>query len=290
MRKVIWFCVLVLLLCSCKQPSEPSYEYDLNDTLPAGEGQVVKVVILSGQSNALGCSLFSYLPTEPDFEHLSGTFEDVYLNFYDAYSERKTDGFVPTTGHYGATEDHFGPELGMADVLSAEYPGERIFILKFTYSGAALATEFVPWRNRFYPQMIRFIDRSLDYLKSKNYRPELVGFCWMQGESDAMMAPNDYESNMDSLVRSLRCDLDPDLRIFDAAIADNPVFWVNPDVVNKAKQNLSESLEGYCFIDTNAAGFTTDKEPEGNPDKAHYDAHSELELGRLFGMGIIEAH
>ena len=60
------------------------------------------------------------------------------------------------------------------------------------------------------------------------------------------------------------------------------MFWVNPDVVNKAKQNLSESLEGYCFVDTNAAGFTT--------DKAHYDAHSELELGRLFGMGIIEAH
>ena len=280
---------VVSLVCSCSQNLRPTYRYDLNDTVPEGSGQTVKVIILSGQSNAVGSSLNYYLQSEPDYAHLAAGFPDVLMNFYDAASERKTDGFVPVEDHYGWTDAYFGPELGMADALSAAYPGEKIFILKFTYSGAGLDAEMGPMKGRFYTHMIGFINRSLDYLRSKNYNPELVGFCWMQGETDAMIAPNSYEANMEILVKALRLNLDPDLRIFDAAIADNPVFWVHPDVVNQAKQNLADRLPDYYLFDTNAAGFSTDNEPAGNPDRAHYDAHWELVLGRWFGNAIADA-
>ena len=67
--------VAALLICSCSQtPLHPSYRYGMNDTVPAGNGQTVKVVILSGQSNALGCSMFSYLESEPDYDHLAAGF------------------------------------------------------------------------------------------------------------------------------------------------------------------------------------------------------------------------
>ena len=38
------------------------------------------------------------------------------------------------------------------------------------------------------------------------------------------------------------------------------------------------------------AGFTIHKEPEGDPDWGHYDALSELELGRLFGKNVIQSY
>ena len=279
--------VPALLICSCSQtPLHPSYRYGLNDTVPAGNGQTVKVVILSGQSNALGCSVFSYLESEPDYDHLAAGYPDVWMNFYDAATERKTDGFVQVEGRYGWTDAHFGPELGMADALSAAYPGEKIFIIKFTYSGAGLASEMGPLSGRFYSHMIRFINESMDYLRSRNYHPELAGFCWMQGETDAMIAPDSYEKNMEHLVLALRNNLDPGLKIFDAEIADNPNFWVHPDVVNDAKQSLADRMADYYLFDTNAAGFSTDNEPVGNPDRAHYDAHWELVLGRWFGESI----
>ena len=284
---VMFVFVLIVLFSACRQDqSPPTYRYTIQDTLPVGNGESVKVVILSGQSNAVGCSLFSYLQDEPDFDRLSLGFDNVLLNFYDAASDRTTNGFVPTDGHKGWTDDYFGPELGIADTLSSAFQGEKIFIIKFTYSGAALENNMAPGRGDFYSQMVRFINKSLSYLQKKNYVPQIVGFCWMQGESDAMFAPDRYKSNMTSLVTALRNDIDPNMRIIDAAIADNPVFWVHPDVVNAAKHQLSEELQDYIFIDTNAAGFTTDREPVENPDRAHYDAHSELVLGHLFGEQI----
>ena len=43
------------------------------------------------------------------------------------------------------------------------------------------------------------------------------------------------------------------------------------------------------YFSTIDAGFTTLYEPEGDPDLGHYDALSELELGRMFGKLILQA-
>lgn len=283
-------CILLTSASACRMnPRHPSYEFSINDSLPEGNGQNVKVVILSGQSNAAGCSRFSYLQTEPDIDKLSAGYDDVYINFYEAAFERSTDGFVNVDGNLGIEEGYFGPELGIADTLASAFPGEKCFILKFTYSGAGLDSTMSPSKIFFYRYMIKFINDSLSYLRNRNYNPKIVGFCWMQGESDAMEAPDRYRYNMENLVLSLRSDISNDLKIFDAAIADIPMYWVNPDVINAAKHSLSETLPDYYFIDTNALGLTTWNEPLENPDRAHYDAHSELELGRLFGNGIITA-
>ena len=44
------------------------------------------------------------------------------------------------------------------------------------------------------------------------------------------------------------------------------------------------------YFSTIDAGFTTLYEPVENPDLGHYDALSELELGRIFGRLIIESY
>jgi hypothetical protein len=44
------------------------------------------------------------------------------------------------------------------------------------------------------------------------------------------------------------------------------------------------------YFPTIEAGLTTMYEPFGNPDLGHYDALSELELGRMFGREIVKIY
>jgi len=284
--KVLLPILLLSLVISCK--TDP-FIFRIDDTLEYGGGQTAKVIILSGQSNASGASLLEYLQKEDGYGRLCVGFDNVFTSHYELANGRTTNGFVPTRPGLGYAETMFGPELGLADVLSSSFADETVFIVKITYAGASLCSDFNPDRRKAYSKIVKFISRSLSYLESKGYRPEIVGLCWMQGETDAtdIRAANDYHGFMEDFVSSLRRDVCKDLRIYDAAISNNDL-WVNSEVVNDAKRALSEELEGYEFIDTNAAGLTTANEPYGNPDLAHYDAGSEVLLGRLFANKIIE--
>ncbi len=284
--RVLLTLLLLSLVISCK--ADP-FVFRIDDTLEYGGGQTAKVIILSGQSNASGAALVEYLQKEDGYDRLSAGFGNVFTNHFELANGRATNGFVPTKPGLGYAETMFGPELGIADVLSSLYEDENVFIIKIAYAGASLCSNFNPSRKDSYPKMVEFINSSLSYLASKGYKPEIVGLCWMQGESDAtdIWAANDYHNYMKYFVSCLRRDVCKDLRIYDAAIS-NSGFWKNWAIVNDAKRALSEELEGYVFIDTNAAGLTTANEPEGNPDLAHYDAGSELLLGRLFAQKILE--
>ena len=58
--------------------------------------------------------------------------------------------------------------------------------------------------------------------------------------------------------------------------------WVYFSQVNKAKKEFAEESEYNFYFNTIQAGLHTDQEPYGNPDGAHYDSDSEVQLGHLF--------
>ena len=74
----------------------------------------------------------------------------------------------------------------------------------------------------------------------------------------------------------------------DAYIANNPVFWVYCELVNKSKKAVADSSEFNVVIDTNAYGLACDQEPEGAPDIPHYDSLSQIKLGNLFAEAVVE--
>lgn len=276
------FCILLalfllLIVVSCKQDPKSS-------NLPMGNGETVKVVILSGQSNASGCSMAKYLSNKRNYDN-------VFVNLHEHTNGRRTNGFVSVIPDYGCDGGYFGPEYGMANLFSTTYPDEKVMIIKYTRSGGCLQGQFLPSDEDVYPRLISFVQDSLETLKALNYNPEIVGFCWMQGESDAAVSEemaNAYHDNMVTFVTALRTDIQADLKIFDAAIADIDL-WRRPGVVNNAKKQLSSELANYCFIDTNAEGLTTAHEPWLLPDIAHYDSSSEVKLGKLFAQAVIDS-
>ena len=315
MRNIIVYILLLsIVLCGCTNGnSDPSatdetvwlnmqLEYPMADSLPDGQGQRVKVILLLGQSNATGCSLTSYLQqsvTEAEFAEFEQGYDSVRIHFsMDDMKYNSSGAFVPVDLNCGAGTGYFGPEVGMAQVLSQAYPDELVLILKFTMSGYSLHHHWLcaGQRGSIYEAFLAFAQSSMNYLTSKNYDARIGAICWMQGESDTTdYKASHYFDNQVAFVSYLRQDLstwaeDGGICFIDAGISSSPYCEPAYPAINEAKLRFSELSSLNYYFSTIDAGFTTLYEPEANPDLGHYDAKWELELGRMFGGLILQAY
>lgn len=277
-------------------------DFPITDTLAAVDSKPAKVIILIGQSNATGCSLTSYLEKEVSpgkYAEFQRGYPDVMMN-YSLDNQRSTSGgaFVPVDLTCGIDEGYFGPELGIAEQISAAFPGETVFILKFTMSGYSLNYHWLYDYKRasIYNAFHTFATTYLEYLESVGYTPTVDAICWMQGESDTSeYKASKYYDNTVAFVSYLREDLSeytPSRGIYfiDAGISSSPYCLPAYPEINEAKVRFSEDSPLNIYFSTIDMGLTTLYEPESEPDLGHYDALSELELGRMFGKCITDIY
>lgn len=310
--------LLTLLLVSCTDPTIPEdteeemgYDYyainmdtdfNIDDSLPEANGKKARVIILIGQSNATGCSLTSYLQDSVDassFAEYSAGYENVLINFCLDNGKYSSGGaFVPVDLNCAAGEGYFGPELGMAEVLSKALPDEQIFILKYTMSGYSLNHHWLYGFERasIYNAFNIFANTYLAQLEEKGYAPTVDAICWMQGESDTTdYKASRYLENTKRFVSYLREDLaqyanERGIYFIDAGISSSPYCEPAYPEINEAKKQYAATSELNVYFPTIEAGLTTMYEPFGNPDLGHYDALCELELGRMFGREILKIY
>lgn len=272
------------------------------DSLPDGEGEYLRVVLLIGQSNASGASRCEYLKRavgEEQYAAYEQGFENILINYYVDNGNNTSGGaFVPVNTECGAAEGFFGPEIGMAEVLSEAFPGEKTVILKYTYSGTDLNYRWLSRgeRGSIYNALKIFVDTYMTYLSEKNYDARLGAICWMQGESDT----NEYKSaryydNTAAFVGYLREDFadyaeEGGIYFIDAGISDSSVWQPENAIVNEAKKNFAATSPLNIYFSTIDLGLTCENEPDGEADLAHYDALSEIELGRAFGEIIVSVY
>lgn len=313
-----WRMILVVLLCfllwGCAGAGENASTVDttawlnmqtdfpMADALPDGQGQKVKVILLIGQSNATGCSLTSYLQqgvSQEDYTEFTEGYDSVRIHFSlddGKYSSHGT--FVPVDVSCAAGEGCFGPELGMAQVLSQAFPEETVFILKYSMSGYSLHHHWLcdGQRGSIYEAFMCFAQSSLEYLRENNYDPRIGAICWMQGESDTTdFKASRYFDNQNAFVSYLRADLadwaeDGGIYFIDAGISSSPYCLPAYPAINEAKARFAELSPLNLYFSTIDAGLTTLYEPEENPDLGHYDALSELKLGQMFGQCIVNSY
>lgn len=277
-------------------------DFKVTDTLPDSDGERAKVIILIGQSNATGCSLTSYLKEgvgAEKYEEFSSGYDNVLINFSLDNTKYTSNGeFIPVDLNCAAGEGYFGPEVGMAEALSKEFPDEKIFILKFTMSGYSLNHHWLYGFERasIYNAFHKFAETYMDYLISKGYNATIDAICWMQGESDTTnYKAGRYFENTKKFVSYLREDLAPyanqrGIYFIDAGISSSPYCMPAYPQINEAKKAFADTSELNVYFPTIEAGLTTLYEPVEEPDLGHYDALSELELGRMFGREIIKIY
>lgn len=270
--------------------TQANMKFVINDTLSDGNNKKVKVFLLAGQSNASGVSseteLKNNISKEKFTEYQEG-YSNVYINYYNDNGSNKSLGFTNVKLGQGYVDNYFGPELGMGEKLSELYKDETIFIIKYAWGATNLHTQWNYKYGNVYKAFIKFVNESMDYLKSKNYDAEIVAMMWMQGESDSNK-PNShkYYDNLINMIKSIRENFKEytaaeGIYFVDAYILSSP-YWTFYNIVNESKQRVCESSNLNLCVDTIEEGLTYNKEPNGNPDLAHYDSLSELKLGNLF--------
>lgn len=277
-------------------------DFALSQTLPQGDGQRVKVILLLGQSNASGSSIVSYLEENSapkDFARYSAGYPSVLINYCIDDHNACSDGeYVKVDLTCGAAEGFFGPEVGMADVLSDAYPDETVLILKYTMSGYSLHYHWLcaGQRGSIYHAFLAFVTANMEHLAELGYDARIGAICWMQGESDTSeFKAERYFDNQCAFVSYLREDLasyaeEDGIYFIDAGISNGPYCEPGYPEVNEAKRRFSELSHLNVYFSTIDAGLVTIHEPWGDPDWGHYDALCELELGRIFAAHVINRY
>jgi hypothetical protein len=267
--------------------------------------KVVKVILLSGQSNATGASMTGCLK-----ENVSSRKWDEYTNGYSNVkilhfngstgdgSDKLTNGsdnmFVDTVVGQGHQTYQFGPELGLAEYLSETYPDETFYIIKYALGGVSMAGYYnlIDNKDFCHERFKEIIDQGLDLLVAEGLDPKIVAFLWMQGESDCgtLPAAYNYYNLQKAMVEDLRTEYADftsvrGMAFINAAISDH-CYWSQHLAINSMKKQYAyDSVLNY-YIDTNAEGLDTLQE---NNDQAHYDSLSMIKLGRLFGE-VVSQH
>ena len=292
-KKTIIIVLLFILFCSSscgkKDKIGAITDFSVKDTLSIGNNEKVRVILLYGQSNATGCSNNIYLQEKaPEiYGEVKSGIDNVYINYITENGSNSSNGeFILCSIGEGASINHFGPEVGIG--LAYQEAGLKCFIIKYTWGGSILDNQWMNGkykRGEMYEAAINFTKASLDYLINKGYDVQIDGICWMQGESDAdNKLSKRYYKNTKEFVQFLRDDLSSyqdAIDFIDAGISDSP-YWRQYQKINEAKYKYSNEDSNNYYFDTITFGLHYNQEPVDGPDLAHYDAESEVLLGRLF--------
>lgn len=294
------FTIAVVASCSKRPDLDDSKQFNLkedfaiNDTLENVNSEIAHVVFLFGQSNATGYTeTRGLMDKDPvTYELYQNGFDNVYINYNCDNFRNYSNEFVKCKFGQGVTPNHFGPECGMAEAFSKAFPNKKTFIVKYAYGGCSLGTQWLNGyseRGGLYNCSLKMCKLSLEYLKSKGYKVNIEGICWMQGESDAYWHLENYYENTKNMVKFYRSDFsvyDKSIEFVDACIDDSGQ-WLEHDRINNDKLKFSKESEHNHLIDTCLLGFKTTMEPIENPDLCHYDSIYMAELGRQFATSIV---
>ena len=276
------------------------------------------VIVLAGQSNAVGVGHVSCLPrhfSEEKIREYEAGYRRVQINYYS--HDKKSNGFVPVS--LGCTEVHkytLGPEVGLAEYFTETHPEGELFVIKCACGGTSLWRDWLspssegydptsyadqvpdavdainngrPLRASWcYNELVKLTRESLDILRREGYDPHIRGFCWMQGEADACAEETlrPYIARYHNLLTDFSAEFAEETEHCVYADGGISEVWPLYREMNAAKAAYAAAHESCVFIDTIAHGLTTQNEPEDAVDIYHYDSDCVIKLGHLFGEAL----
>ena len=292
---ILFGCILLLIIAgACAKGEDADMNEDNILKIEEESKEVAHVILLAGQSNASGIAWNKFLNktvSEDKITEYAKGYENIRICYY-VDNQNISQEFVPVALGQGHTEECFGPEIGIAEYLTEQYPTETFYIIKTTMSGTGLATE---WKetDETYNRIITGIDNGFQKLKNKGLNPQWFATCFMQGEGDSWMLENaeKYYESESELMKRLQERFgeyipEKGVCLIDAGISDN-AEWKYHELINAAKQKYASENPNNFYLDTQGAGLTYDQD---NMDYAHYDASAMLQLGRMFGKKVKVAH
>lgn len=264
-------------------------------TINVGNPNVVDLIIMAGQSNMEGHTWINKLlektPSEMHDYYLNG-FEDTLIRYNCDRGSNLNEEFEKVKVGMGFDKTRFGPEIGIAERLQETGRKRPTYLVKYTVGGTSLNRD---WRspssgaqNSLYTKMVEYIYDIILEFEEQDLEVNIKGLLWMQGEADSCLKneTDKYYEHLENFVYDFRYEFeetyglkDRGIPFVDAGISDCST-WTYHEEVNAAKKQFAESdpSKNYYF-DTMEEGLEYNKD---NQDYFHFDATSEIKLGKLF--------
>jgi len=272
----------------------------------SASADILRVVLIGGQSNADGRAPGSGLPTAP--VNLQAPQPNVPFYYHTNGAAANGDGTlgILTTLRPGATEfpaGGFGPEVKLGYDLSRAFeqqPGTRLVIIKYAKGGSNLHTD---WKaggdatttndGNFYRTFQRVVTDGLAKLRA-TYPADtvtLAGMVWVQGESDITSTAANasaYGTNLTTFINDVRLTFDPALPFFLSRISNQQTNYTINNAANYAtvrtrQAEVAANVTATYMIDTDGATFGM------NGDNIHFNATGQQSLGAAFAARLATA-
>lgn len=316
-KAMAFFCLLPLFITGCKPEASSSVGGDSGSSSvlsssssssssveSSAEDKTIDVVIMAGQSNCQGHSCLSYLlkgTTEEQRNFYKNGFEDTLIEFYCNEGDtaiNKSSSFIPVKKGMGYTSDYFGMELGLAEGLKDSGRTKKTYVIKYAKGGTSLAADWhstssSSGASTLYLNFIAFVKAALSQLEDQGYTPYVRALLWMQGENDGSSSLyGQYYTLEKAFAGDVRSELSyyqpaGGIPFVDGIIYENAAASPHYAEINAAKRKFAAEDPSKNFL-VETSGLDWTKEPEANPDIYHFDALSELELGKRFSQVLLD--
>lgn len=237
-----------------------------------------KIVLLCGQSNAVGLGTISAAPA-----YLQGVITNAKIWRNDTTQWQNLEAGVNNDGATGA---EFGPELSLAHSLATSL-NEPIYLIKYAVSGTSMAVNWlVDSGVQYYQYFFRARAAAIELLKAGK-DPEIIGYAFMQGESDADNSGEAaaYESHLTNFINTWR-------KVIGEANLNSAPFIIGQignittgsfpyrDDVQTAQSNVATALSDTALITTSDLALLG--------DNVHFGTDASITLGERFSAAILE--
>jgi hypothetical protein len=261
----------------------------------------LKVFILAGQSNMVGCG--DSLKLGVDFRNGN----DRALMFENAKWQplRPFKNVQKNQEKFGLTEFSFGPEIAFGHEIANAWPHETIGIIKLAVGGTSILTWKPNWskedanrvgqghRGLLYRKLMTKVEQAR---KARDI--EIVGFLWLQGGGDMknVTVAEEYLDNLKSLVAAIRKDTGvSDLPFLCGSVrrSEGPddLSGLNPERVDgrfpafqwvvKAQWEAQRAIpNAHTVILRDVATY---------PMNVHYNTAGQLVVGKLFAKAFLSS-
>lgn len=239
------------------------------------------VFVLAGQSNMVGLGVNAEL-SAADAAPIANS--HIYYTDDNTHGNTNTGRWMsPVQPGFGVLTTHFGPELTFARRVRQLWPDRTIAILKVAVGGTALYDRWDARNGDLYNLLVQEIQTQMTDLHVA-WRPQMVGFVWMQGESDAFEDHADaYYLNFVEFLRSLREDASQPLLPITAGLIAPQGGWPEAATVRAATTRVADLLGPMEVVETNDLPMHPD-------DVAHYNTGSQLILGARFADSLLSVY
>ncbi len=235
----------------------------------------VNLLLIAGQSNALGISRYAELPREVLCEY------DVDIYFRTNTENPNNEVWQKVRPGLGHRADRFGLELPAAAYLSKR--SESWVIVKYASDGTALYDRWNKERSaEDYNALVATLQEALRDLAARGKQVVFRGLLWQQGCSDAIKEHTaaEYEQNLRAFLQNVRALTAPDLPVAIGSVHEFSEHMPHRATVIAAQKKVAGEIGNAVFVPT------TDIEQMF--DNWHYTPASEWELGMRLARAIIK--